>query len=160
MNLWQEFVNYSYDVHNNGMFTRDIASPRCHDRSYEGTSMAITKDRGAPAATKKKPPATRKTSLYRLRCGGPPAEEDLASFVLASYLDREDFTSRLVDHHGVRGLLVTGTIAPGGSIPRPCWRAWVHAWRLCRFPRPSHPEKVRLCQAPARRSSRNPLRSD
>ena len=76
--------------------------------------MTITKDRGTPVATKK-PPATRKTSLYRLRCSGSPAEEDLASFVLASYLDRKDFTSSLVDHRGVRGLLVTGTIAPGGA---------------------------------------------
>ena len=44
--------------------------------------MTITKDSGDQVAAKKAP-TTRKTSLYRLRCSGPVAEEDLTSFVLA-----------------------------------------------------------------------------
>jgi uncharacterized protein (TIGR04141 family) len=64
-------------------------------------------------ASAKKAPTTNKASLYRLRCGSPVAQEDLTSFVVAKYLDRERFTSRLVDHDGLHGLLVTGTVAPG-----------------------------------------------
>ena len=74
--------------------------------------MTITNDSGGQAAAKKAP-TTRKTSLYRLRCNGPVAEENLTSFVLAPYLDRDGFTSRPVDHDGIRGLLMTGTVAPG-----------------------------------------------
>ena len=74
--------------------------------------MTITKDSGDQIAAKKAS-TTRKTSLYRLRSSGPAAEEDLTSFVLARYLDRDGFTSRLVDQDGIRGLLVTGTVAPG-----------------------------------------------
>ena len=74
--------------------------------------MTITKDSGDQVAAKKAS-TTRKTSLYRLRSSGPAAEEDLTSFVLARYLDRDGFTSRLVDQDGIRGLLVTGTVAPG-----------------------------------------------
>lgn len=74
--------------------------------------MTITKDSGDQVAAKKAS-TTRKTSLYRLRSSGPAAEEDLIPFVLARYLDRDGFTSRLVDQDGIRGLLVTGTVAPG-----------------------------------------------
>lgn len=63
----------------------------------------------------KTPPTTRKTSLYRLRSSGPPAAEDLCSLVAPSYLQREGFTSRAVDHEGISGLLVSGTIAPGDA---------------------------------------------
>jgi uncharacterized protein (TIGR04141 family) len=56
---------------------------------------------------------TRKTSLYRLRSSEEGAEDDLKSFVLARYLNRNGFTSRLVHQDGLRGLLVTGTVAPG-----------------------------------------------
>ncbi len=73
--------------------------------------MTITKDSGDQVAAKKAS-TTRKTSLYRLRCSGPAAEEDLTCFVLARYLDRDGFTSRLVDQDGIRGLLVTGTPSP------------------------------------------------
>src|SRR6266568_1339721 len=74
--------------------------------------MTITKDSSSQAAAKKAP-TTRKTSLYRLRCSGPVAEENLTSFVLAPYLGRDGFTSRPVDQDGIRGLLMTGTVAPG-----------------------------------------------
>jgi len=74
--------------------------------------MTITKD-GADQVAVKKASSTRKTSLYRLRRSGPVAEEDLTSFVLPRYLDRDGFTNRLVDQDGIRGLLVTGTVAPG-----------------------------------------------
>ena len=74
--------------------------------------MTIAKDSGDEVAAKKAS-TTRKTSLYRLRSSRPAAEEDLTSFVLARYLDRDGFTSRLVDQDGIRGLLVTGTVAPG-----------------------------------------------
>ena len=74
--------------------------------------MIITKDGGNQAAART-PSTTRKTSLYRLRISGPAAEEDLTSFVLARYLDRDGFRSRPVDQDGIRGLLVTGTVAPG-----------------------------------------------
>ena len=74
--------------------------------------MTITKERGDQVAAKKAS-TTRKTSLYRLRSNGPGADEELTSFVLARYLDRDGFTSRLVDQDGIRGLLVTGTVAPG-----------------------------------------------
>jgi uncharacterized protein (TIGR04141 family) len=76
------------------------------------TNMTIARDSGDEVAAKKAS-MTRKTSLYRLRSSGPAAEEDLTSFVLARYLDRDGFTSRLVDQDGIRGLLVTGTVAPG-----------------------------------------------
>lgn len=59
------------------------------------------------------PTPTRKSSLYRLRLTGPPAREDLRAVVVDKYLDRKGFTNRLVDHEGLTGLLVTGTIAPG-----------------------------------------------
>jgi uncharacterized protein (TIGR04141 family) len=66
------------------------------------------------AATRvKNPPTTRKTSLYRLRASGPIEHEDLRSFVLPRYLDREGFKARQVDQDGILGLLVSGTIAPG-----------------------------------------------
>lgn len=61
----------------------------------------------------KKPPTTRKTSLYRLRGNGPIEHEDLRSFVLPRYLDREGFRTHQVEEDGVSGLLVSGTIAPG-----------------------------------------------
>lgn len=61
------------------------------------------------------PPTTRKTSLYRLRSSGPPEAEKLRSFVVPSYLQRVGFTSRPVDHEGISGLLVSGTIAPGDA---------------------------------------------
>jgi uncharacterized protein (TIGR04141 family) len=74
----------------------------------------MTANKGRGTATRaKKPSATRKTSLYRLRCSGPVAEEDLTSFVLAKYLEREGFATYPVDHEGIRGLLMTGTVAPG-----------------------------------------------
>src|ERR1035438_8190520 len=76
--------------------------------------MTITKDSGDQAAAKRAS-TTRKTSLYRLRCAGPAAEEDLSFFVLPRYLDRDGFTSRPVDQDGIRGLLVTGTVAPGAA---------------------------------------------
>ncbi|WP_432931959.1 DUF6119 family protein [Microbispora sp. CA-135349] len=75
----------------------------------------ITEKLDAPVATKKikKPPTTRRTSLYRLRGTGPIADEDLRSFVLPRYLDREGFKAREIDQDGISGLLVSGTIAPG-----------------------------------------------
>ena len=73
------------------------------------TSTAPTKRRV------KAPPTTRKTSLYRLRSSRAPATEDLRSLVVPSYLQRDGFTSRAVDHEGISGLLVSGTIAPGDA---------------------------------------------
>jgi uncharacterized protein (TIGR04141 family) len=58
---------------------------------------------------------TRKSSLYRLRITGPPEQEDLRALVVGKYLDREGFTSHPVDHEGVIGLMVSGTIAPGSA---------------------------------------------
>ncbi len=78
--------------------------------------MTITKESGDQVAAKKAS-TTRKTSLYRLRSSGPAAEEELTSFVLARYLDRDGFTSRLVDQDGIRRLLVTGTVLPAPSLP-------------------------------------------
>jgi uncharacterized protein (TIGR04141 family) len=66
-----------------------------------------------PNLTTSKFPSTRKTSLYRLRSTGQTVEEDLRAFVLARYLDRAGFTTHEVDEDGLRGLLVSGTIAPG-----------------------------------------------
>lgn len=74
------------------------------------TDANVTAER-ADARTKF--PLTRKTSLYRLREAGETGEEDLRAFVLPRYLDREGFTTRVVDEEGLRGLLVSGTIAPG-----------------------------------------------
>ena len=74
--------------------------------------MTVAKDRLDEVAAKKAS-TTRKTSLYRLRSSAPAAEEDLISFVIARYLERDGFTSRPVDQDGIRGLLVTGTVAPG-----------------------------------------------
>ncbi len=76
--------------------------------------MTITKDSGDQAAARRAS-TTRKTSLSRLRCSGPTGQEDLASLVVARYLDRDGFTRRPVDHDGIRGLLVTGTLAPGAA---------------------------------------------
>ena len=76
--------------------------------------MTITKNSSDQVAAKKAA-TTRKTSLYRLRSSGPATEEDLTSFVLARYLDRDGFASRAVDQDGIRGLLVTGTVAPGAA---------------------------------------------
>jgi uncharacterized protein (TIGR04141 family) len=59
------------------------------------------------------PTPTRKSSLYRLRLTGPPDQEALRAFVVDKYLDRGGFTTRAVDHDGLPGLMVTGTIAPG-----------------------------------------------
>jgi uncharacterized protein (TIGR04141 family) len=81
-------------------------------REHGGNKMTIQKNSGDQVATKRAS-TTRKTSLYRLRCSGPAVEEDLTSFVLPRYLDRDGFTSRLVDQDGILGLLVTGTVAPG-----------------------------------------------
>ena len=58
----------------------------------------------------KKPPTTRKTSLYRLTDDGTG---DLRSLVRPRYLDRDGFQAREVEHGSVRGLLVTGTVSPG-----------------------------------------------
>jgi len=74
--------------------------------------MTITRD-GKDHAVVGKASATRKTSLYRLRLSGPLAEEDLRSYVVDRYLDRDGFATRSVDQDGIRGLLVTGTVAPG-----------------------------------------------
>lgn len=59
------------------------------------------------------PTPTRKSSLYRLRLIGPPDREDLHAVIVDKYLDRNGFTSLPVDHDGLTGLMVTGTIAPG-----------------------------------------------
>lgn len=69
----------------------------------------------SPATTgrAKKPPTTRRTSLYRLRGNGPVEQEDLRSFVLPRYLGRAGFKTRQVDRDGIVGLLVSGTVAPG-----------------------------------------------
>lgn len=58
-------------------------------------------------------PATRKSSLYRLRPADSGAITDLRSYVLPHYLNREGFEVREVNHEGIVGLLVTGAIAPG-----------------------------------------------
>lgn len=63
----------------------------------------------------KDPTPTRKISLYRLRTGGPPEQEDLHSLIVEKYLDRDGFTSNPVDHEGLTGLEITGTIAPGAA---------------------------------------------
>jgi uncharacterized protein (TIGR04141 family) len=60
-----------------------------------------------------RPTPTRKCSLYRLRLTGPPDQEDLRAVVVDKYLDRDGFTIRPVDHEGLTGLVITGTIAPG-----------------------------------------------
>ncbi|MGH3916284.1 MAG: DUF6119 family protein [Pseudonocardiaceae bacterium] len=72
------------------------------------TSTAPTKRRVTA------PPTTRKTSLYRLRSSGSPAT-DLCSLVVPNYLQRDGFTNHAVDHEGISGLLVSGTIAPGDT---------------------------------------------
>lgn len=61
------------------------------------------------------PTPTRKISLYRLRSIGAPELEDLRNLVVPKYLDRDGFISKPVDHSGVRGLMITGTIAPGAA---------------------------------------------
>jgi len=58
-------------------------------------------------------PPTRKTSVYRLRDTKQGSDEDLRAYVLAKYLDRAGFATHAVDKDGLRGLLVSGTIAPG-----------------------------------------------
>ncbi|MEU2974436.1 DUF6119 family protein [Nocardiopsis alba] len=58
----------------------------------------------------KKPPTTRRTSLYRLTDDGDP---DLRSLIRPRYLDQEGFQARPVHQGPLRGLLVTGTTAPG-----------------------------------------------
>ncbi|MEU5714334.1 DUF6119 family protein [Streptomyces sp. NPDC020403] len=60
-------------------------------------------------ATKKKS-LTRKTSVYRLNAPAEPGL-DLRALVSRRYRDREGFTATPVDHQGVSGLLVTGSIA-------------------------------------------------
>ncbi len=57
----------------------------------------------------------RRSSLYRLRLTGPLEQEDLRSLVVEKYLDREGFATHAVDHEGLDGLMVSGTIAPGGA---------------------------------------------
>ncbi|MGW2086640.1 DUF6119 family protein [Streptomyces sp. NPDC001880] len=57
----------------------------------------------------KKQAATRKTSLYRLNAPAGPGL-DLYTLVEERYRGREGFTARPVDHAGVVGLLVTGSI--------------------------------------------------
>lgn len=75
-----------------------------------------TPTRTAPTKRRvKAPPATRKTSLYRLRSSGLPATVGLRSLVMPNYLQRDGFTSRAVDHEGISGFLVSGTIAPGDA---------------------------------------------
>jgi uncharacterized protein (TIGR04141 family) len=64
-------------------------------------------------ARAKDPTPTRKTSLYRLRTAGPPEQEDLRSLVVEKYVDRDGFTIHPVDHEGLTGLEITGTITPG-----------------------------------------------
>ena len=58
---------------------------------------------------------TRKTSLYRLRSNGPLAAVDLGSFVLPKYLLRPGFTTRVVNHEGIDGFFVSGTITKGDA---------------------------------------------
>ncbi|MFF3391711.1 DUF6119 family protein [Streptomyces sp. NPDC002669] len=57
----------------------------------------------------KKQASTRKTSLYRLNAPAGPGL-DLHALVEKRYRDREGFTASPVDHAGVVGLLVTGSI--------------------------------------------------
>lgn len=59
---------------------------------------------------KSKPPATSKTSLYRLTDDGTG---ELLSMIRPKYLEREGFQARPVEHGPVRGLLVTGTTSSG-----------------------------------------------
>lgn len=61
---------------------------------------------------KSKPPATRKTSLYRLTEDGTG---DLVSMIRPKYLDENGFPPRPVEQGPLRGLLVTGTLAPGSA---------------------------------------------
>jgi uncharacterized protein (TIGR04141 family) len=77
--------------------------------------MSAPTDSAAPNKRVTARPPTRKTSLYRLRSSGSPETEAMRSFVVPSYLQRDGFTSRAVDHDGVSGLLVSGTIAPGDA---------------------------------------------
>jgi uncharacterized protein (TIGR04141 family) len=76
--------------------------------------MTVTENSSDRVAAKRAS-TTRKTSLYRLRCTGPVADEELTSFILARYLDRDGFTNRAVDQGGIPGLLVSGTVAPGAA---------------------------------------------
>lgn len=69
--------------------------------------------RPVPAKRRKTPPTTRKTSLHRLRGTGTIKDEDLRSFVMPRYLDRDGFTNHPVHHQGIHGLLVSGTITRG-----------------------------------------------
>lgn len=95
-------------MHQFGLF--DITSEtRKRDDSKHRTSVA--------AKRMKATLATRKTSLYRLRGNSQIGDEDLRSFVVPKYLERDGFTNRRVDHEGIHGLLVSGTIAPG-------WADW------------------------------------
>ncbi|MEY9211462.1 uncharacterized protein (TIGR04141 family) [Thermobifida halotolerans] len=75
--------------------------------------IAVANQNPAPAQTTKKTPATRKTSLYRLRSTSPPDPEELRDMVLPRYLDRDGFHATPVEHGPVRGFLVTGTTVPG-----------------------------------------------
>ncbi|MFC9942162.1 DUF6119 family protein [Streptomyces pratensis] len=58
----------------------------------------------------KKKSLTRKTSVYRLNAPSETAI-DLRTLVSRRYRDREGFTTTPVDHQGVTGLLVIGSIA-------------------------------------------------
>ncbi|WP_017572807.1 DUF6119 family protein [Nocardiopsis halotolerans] len=60
----------------------------------------------------KKPPTTRKTSLYRLTDDGTG---NLRALVRPRYLDREGFQAHEVENGPVQGLLVTGTVSPGSA---------------------------------------------
>jgi uncharacterized protein (TIGR04141 family) len=58
---------------------------------------------------------TRKTSLYRLRHIGPLQEVDLGSYVMPKYVQRDAFAHSRVNHDGVDGFVIWGTIANGDA---------------------------------------------
>lgn len=58
---------------------------------------------------------TRKTSLYRLRHTGAIDEVDLGSYVMPKYVQREGFVHGRVDHDGIDGFVIRGTITKGDA---------------------------------------------
>lgn len=60
----------------------------------------------------KNPPATRKSSLYRLRTP-EGLDLDLRELILERYREREGYTLHSFEHDGITGLVISGTIARG-----------------------------------------------
>lgn len=93
----------------------DVSSPHVTHRFVDPPSAGRTSRRSAGRAKARGSThtPTRKCSLYRLRLTGPVDQEDLRAVVADQYLDRAECTVQSVDHDGLVGLAVTGSIAPG-----------------------------------------------